>query len=141
MLIQIENIDLEIKEFELPIDMDLVNDFTKNEDFEILNLKYADIETIQNLNEDDIKKINFLFEWGFVNNLEEALEKCEEIYMYENQTMKEVAYNLMQDCYGNSIDNLDSIIANNIDYKGIAHDLEQGGDYYKDGSDIFEYHH
>jgi len=36
--IKIENIDLEIKEFNLPIDMNLVSDFTKDEEFEILNL-------------------------------------------------------------------------------------------------------
>ena len=36
--IKIENVDLEIQEFNLPIDMDLVNDFTKDEEFEIFNL-------------------------------------------------------------------------------------------------------
>ena len=36
--IKIENVDLEIKEFNLPIDMDLVSDFTKDEDYEILNI-------------------------------------------------------------------------------------------------------
>ena len=34
--IKIENVDLEIKEFSLPIDMDLVSDFTKDEDIETI---------------------------------------------------------------------------------------------------------
>jgi len=139
--IKIENVDLQIKEFSLPIDMDLVSDFTKDEEFEILNLKHIDIETIENLEENEIKKINFLFEYGLVYNLEDALERYEEIYMYENQTMREVAYNYIQECYGSSINNLHSLIANNINYEGIAHDLEQEGEFYKVDSDIFEYHY
>jgi hypothetical protein len=116
--------------------MDLVSDFTKDEDCEILNMKYINIETLENLEENDIKKINFLFEWGLVDNLEEALERYDEIYMYENQTMREVAYNYIQECYGSSINNFHSLITNNINYEGVAHDLQQGGDYYKVGSDI-----
>ena len=61
--------------------------------------------------------------------------------MYENQTMKEVTYDYIKECYGSSIDSLNSIIANNINYEGIAHDLQEGGDYYTVGSDIFEYHY
>ena len=138
--IKIENVDLQIKEFNLPIDMDLVSDFTKDEDYEILNVD-IDIEILENLEDNDIKKINFLFEWGLVNNLEDALERYDEIYMYENQTMREVAYNYIQECYGSSINNLHSLIANNINYEGIAHDLEQEGYYFRVGSDIFEYHY
>ena len=138
--IKIENVDLEIKEFSLPIDMDLVSDFTKDEDYEILNVD-TDIETLENLNEDDIKKINFLFDWGLVDNLEVALERYEEIHMYENQTMKEVAYDYIQECYSPEIDSLNDIIANNIDYSGIARYLEDGGNYYTVGSDIFEYNY
>jgi len=111
--IKIENVDLKIKEFNLPIDMYLVSDFTKDEEFRILDLKHIDIETIENLEENDIKKINFLFEYGLVNNLEEALERYDEIYMYENQTMREVAYDYIQECYGSSISNLHSLIAVN----------------------------
>ena len=138
--IKIENVDLEIKEFNLPIDMDLVNDFTKDEDYEILNVD-IDIEILENLEDNDIKKINFLFEWGLVDNIGTALERYQEIHMYENQTMKEVAYEYIQECYSQELDNLNDIIANNIDYSGIARYLEDGGSYYEVGSDIFEYHY
>ena len=135
--IKIENVDLEIKEFNLPIDMDLVNNFIKKNDKEILDLKYTDINK---LNKYYIKKIHFLIEEGFANNLDEALEKCKNIYIYENQTMEQIAYNHIQECYGNVIDNLYHLVANNIDYSGIARDLEEYGNFYKVGSDIFEYH-
>jgi len=51
--------------------------------------------------------------------------------------MNDIAYDLMQECY--QADKLPSIIANNIDYDGIAKDLELDGNYYQYGSDIIEY--
>jgi hypothetical protein len=139
--IKIENVDLEIKEFNLPIEMNLISDFTKDKDFKILDLKNVDLHTLDNLDYNEIKIINFLLEWGLVNNLEKALEKYEEIYMYENATMLDVAHYVVEEYYGDSINSLHSLIANNIDYEGVAHDLQQGGDYYELGSDIFEYHY
>ena len=43
----------------------------------------------------------------------------------------------MQECY--NINEIPSIIANHIDYDGIARDLEMDGNYHCAGSDVFEY--
>ena len=79
--IKIKNVDLEIKEFNLPIEMNLISDFTKDKDFEMLDLKNVDLHTLDNLDYNEIKTINFLLEWGLVDNLEEALERYEDIYV------------------------------------------------------------
>jgi hypothetical protein len=37
--IKIKNVDLEIKEFNLPIEMNLISDFTEDKDFEIIRFE------------------------------------------------------------------------------------------------------
>ena len=43
----------------------------------------------------------------------------------------------MQECY--EVDKLPPIIANNIDYKGIARELDYDGTYWEIDGDVFEY--
>jgi len=51
--------------------------------------------------------------------------------------MEDVAYSLLEECYG--VDKLEPIVSNNIDYEGVARDLEYDGAYWEIGSDVFEY--
>lgn len=94
-------------------------------------------EATELLNDDDIKKIKFLLGEGLVSNVEDAIERCDDVNIYQNQTMEDVAYELINGSY--DIDELPSVIANNIDYKHIGEELEMDGFYYQVENSIFEF--
>ncbi len=95
-------------------------------------------EAMINIDEDGVKAINFLFENNFAKDIFEAIESYEEnVRIYEDSSMEDIAYNLIEECY--SFENIPDIIANNIDYEKIGRDLEIEGSYYKVERDIYEY--
>ena len=119
-------------------------------DWEWYNHKFQDIheyENIYTLNEMlhlledksdyELKAIAFLLSQNIVTDIEDAIAKADDVIIYENQSMEDVAYDLMQECY--QADLLPSIIANNIDYEGIAKELEYDGTYYEVDSDVYQY--
>ena len=95
-------------------------------------------EAMENIDEDGVKAINFLMENQLVKDIFEAIENYEDsVRIYENQSMEDIAYNFIQECY--NLDDMPNIISNNIDYESIARDMEIEGSYYKVDSDIYEY--
>lgn len=94
-------------------------------------------EAMEPLNEDDRKKVKFLMDNGFASNIDEAIEKYEEVLIYENQTMEDVAYALINDCY--NVDSLEPLIARNINYEAIGKELEKDGVYHEVENSIYEY--
>jgi hypothetical protein len=74
---------------------------------------------------------------GLANDLDDAISKADDVRVYEGQSMEDIAYDLLQECYG--VDTLPSIIANNINYEYVARELEMDGTYFEMGNDIFEY--
>jgi antirestriction protein len=99
-----------------------------------LNAKLQAIEEVEAYKH---KAIAFLLSEGLANDLDDAISKADDVRVYEGQSMEDIAYDLLQECYG--VDTLPSIIANHIDYGGIARDLEMDGTYFEMGNDIFEY--
>ena len=95
------------------------------------------LQAIEEVEVDKYKAIAFLLTEGLVSGVDEAIEKADDVRIYENQNMSDVAYELMQDCY--QADLLPPIIANNIDYDRIAKELGYDGTYFEIGSDIYEY--
>ena len=95
------------------------------------------LQTIAEVESDKHKAIAFLLTQGLVRSVEDARDKADEVTIHENQSMSDLAYDLMQECY--NADALPSIIANHIDYEGIGRDLEMDGNYFEIGSDVYEY--
>jgi antirestriction protein len=96
-----------------------------------------ELQSIDGVSIQQLKALQFLLSEGFASNLDDALTKLDDVIIHENQTMEDVAYNLMQELYG--VDMFPSIIANHIDYAAIARDLEIDGNYTVTGDDVFEY--
>ncbi len=94
-------------------------------------------EQTDSLNEYDIKAIGFLMENNLVNSFEDAMERYEDVRVHEDSTLEDVAYDYVNECY--NLEDMPSIIVNNIDYEKIARELEIEGNYYVVGSDVFEY--
>jgi antirestriction protein len=115
-----EDVDLfEVGEYE--------NIFELNNNLELLN----DCSNYQ------LKAVKYLLDETIAKNIADALNKVDDVIIYENQTMKDLAYDLIHELY--SIDTLPSILANNIDYDGVARDLEMDGRYSEIDDDIYEY--
>ena len=116
-------------------------------DFEsdILNIdEYLNIYDLNNkaqklseLNDYELKIAKFLLNECLVSNIEEAIENIENVTLYENQTMQDLAYELVEELY--YTDSLPALISSHIDYEGIARDLEMEGRYYEIEGDIYEY--
>ncbi|WP_458699927.1 antirestriction protein ArdA [Sulfurospirillum sp. 1307] len=97
----------------------------------------ADMGQLAVLDKDKLKAIAFLLNEGITIDIQDAIERSEDVIIHQDQSLEDVAYSLLEDCYG--VYKLDPIIANNIDYERVARDLEYGGNYWEIGSDVFEY--
>lgn len=96
------------------------------------------LQMLENSSEQELKAIGFLVSQSITHKLDDAVQKLENIVVHEDQTMDDVAYNLMDELYG--IDyKLPSMIANHINYEGIGRDLEIEGRYTVVGNDVYEY--
>jgi len=84
------------------------------------------------------KELAFLLTEGLATDVEDALTKLDNVIVHEDQSMKNLAFNLIDELYGVDY-KLPPIIANNIDYEGIAYELEIEGNYTVIGNDIIEY--
>ena len=84
-----------------------------------------------------LKQIRFLIECGIAVNIEDAITKTDDVIVYENTNLSDLAYELIEDIYG--VSKLPSIISNNIDYDQIANELRLEGRYYEIDKDVFEY--
>jgi hypothetical protein len=96
-----------------------------------------ELQDLQYKPDHELKAIAFLLQEQLATDVEDAISKADDVHLYENQTMEDIAYDLMQECY--QADLLPSIIANNINYEGIAKELEYDGTYYEVGSDVYQY--
>ena len=94
-------------------------------------------QLLEDIEESEHKLIKFLFDENIVSSLEEAIEKRDEVIVYENMSMREIAEEYVEENF--DLDNLSPLIANNIDYNGIAIDFEMDGCYTTVDSDTFHY--
>ena len=122
--------------------------FITDYDWEVIPLfevgEYEDIFKLNNnlilleeFDELQLKAIKFLFDERTTCDIEDAISRSEDIVIYENQTLEDIAYNLIEECYG--VDKLPTIISNNIDYEGIARELELSSTYHIVDIDVIEY--
>ena len=94
-------------------------------------------EAMEDMSEDEIKIIKFLLDNYLVPDIFEAMAQRDDVRVYEDQTMEDIAYDYINECY--NLNDIPSIITDHIDYHLIAQDMEIEGNYYKVGSDIYEY--
>ena len=101
--------------------------------------KYNHIaEVMEDIDEDGVKAIKFLVENNLVKDIFEAIENYEDsVRIYEDSTMEDIAEDFIQECY--NLDDIPTIISNNIDYEAIARDMEIEENYFKVENDIYEY--
>ena len=93
-------------------------------------------EEFSTYEEDDLKRISYLVEnVGFY--LEDAKDRYEDVYIYENTTLLEVVEQYIEDTVDFST--LPDIITLNIDYESIKIDFEISGEYEAIDNDIYHF--
>ena len=113
-------------------------EYMEIEEYSPIN-KYNHIaQEMENIDEDGIQAIKFLMNNNLVKDIFEAIECYEDnVRIYENSTMEDIAEDFIEECY--NLDDIPSIISNNIDYHSIVVDMEIEGNFYKIDNDIYEY--
>jgi hypothetical protein len=94
-------------------------------------------EQADGLNDHELKMIGFLIRNGLVKDFEEALDRYEDVIIHENCSFQDIAYDFVNECY--NLNDLPSIISNNIDYESIGRQMEMEGNYFEENGDIYEY--
>ena len=89
-----------------------------------------------NLDDSSKKCVNFLMENNIVSNLNEALEKYDDVLIYEDMSFLDLAYRVVEEQY--NLDELPQFVANYFDYDALARDLELD-QYTAINGDIFYY--
>lgn len=116
---------------------DDVNLFEVDE-YENIHKLNGKLQLLEDIDTNTLQAISFLLSEGFAKDIEDAISKTDDVIIHPQTTMESVAYDLIQELYG-ADHNLPSIIANHIDYDGIARDLELDGNYFVVGDDVYEY--
>lgn len=96
-----------------------------------------DVGKLSELSEHHQKAVAFLLNQQITYDVDDAIGKADDVIIHENQTLEDVAYYLLQECY--ELDKLPPIISNNIDYEGVAKELDCDGNYFEVDGDVFEY--
>ena len=94
-------------------------------------------EPLQGLSIQELKAVRFILDEGITSDVNDAIKELDDVIVYEDTTMVDLAYSILEDCY--EVYKLPSIIANHIDYNEVARTLEYESRYTKVNDDIFEY--
>ena len=112
-------------------------EFCQVDEYENIFELNSNIELLSGLENDKLKSISFLLTEGITLDIEDAIQRSEDVIIHQDQSMEDVAYDLLYEYYGAY--KLPPIIANNINYGGVANELELDGIYWEIGNDVFEY--
>jgi len=81
--------------------------------------------------------MKFLLDQYIVNDLNEAIEKADDVVCYKNSDLKTIAEDWILECF--DIESMPTIITSNIDYDSVAYELSISGEYFEVGNDVFQY--
>jgi hypothetical protein len=104
-------------------------------EYEALFELNTELQVLQPLNNYTHKAINFLIREGLATSIGSAILKADDVVIYENATMTDVAYEVIQEYHSN----LPPIILNNLDYDHLGRELLYDGIYYELDGDVYEY--
>ena len=94
-------------------------------------------ELMEGLSDYERKAVTFLLDNYLVNSFEEALEKYDDVIIYEDCSMYDIAYDIVQESF--NIEKIPSNFSNYIDYYALARDLKLEGRYYEVDNAVYEY--
>lgn len=112
-------------------------DLKEIDEYENLYDLNDELKLLVDLDKDKLKAVKFLLDEGITVDIEDAISRADDVILYHNYTIEDIAYDLVHEHY--NFDSIPSLIANNLDYDGIARDLEYEGIYWEISGDVYEY--
>jgi antirestriction protein len=98
-------------------------DIKEIDEYENLYDLNNELRLLADLDRDKLKAVKFLLDEGITHDIGDAISRTEDVILHHNYNLKDIP----------------PLIANNIDYDGIARDLEYEGTYWEIGGDVYEY--
>jgi antirestriction protein len=112
-------------------------DLKEIEEYEDIYHLNDELKLLVDLDKDKLKAVKFLLGEGITVDIEDAVSRAEDVTIHHNYSMEDIAHDLIKSCY--NLKDIPDLIANNIDYDGIARDLEHDGIYWEIDGDVYEY--
>jgi len=112
-------------------------DIKEIDEYENIYELNSELKLLADHDKDKLKAVKFLLDEGITLDMEDAIGRAEDVIIHHNYTMEDMAYDLIHECY--NLKDIPDLISNNIDYDGIARDLEYDGTYWEIGGDVYEY--
>jgi len=95
-------------------------------------------EQIDDLDEDDLKAISILVETGWASDVEDAIDKKDDIHNTGETDMEDVAYNYIEET--GALGDMPESLQCYFDYSSLGRDMEINGQYHTDDNgEIWEY--
>jgi len=88
------------------------------------------------LDDDDITKLTFLMEHQGLD-FDEALHNYDDVVIYENSTMEDIAIEFVDSCY--NLEDMMGSLSRYFDYEALGRDMEIEGNFTNINGDIYEY--
>ena len=89
------------------------------------------------LDEHQIKSVKFLMTSNICSNLDEAIDKSEEVVIYEDFDFEKLSFQIADEIY--CLDDYPQFVSNYFDYEALVRDFELEGFYHEIDGDIFYY--
>lgn len=89
---------------------------------------FTTVSTLAALIEEHGEAIALFYSNDTGRDIDSLADDFQEAYRGQHNSVKDYAGDLMDDCYGDIMNSLPDVLRFNIDYDGIARDLELGGD-------------
>jgi antirestriction protein len=98
-----------------------------------------EVARFNELDLDDSQKkcVSFLMSENIVLNLDDAIDKSEEVIIYEDFDFEKLSCQIADEIY--CLDEYPQFVSNYFDYEALARDLELEGFYHEIDGDIFYY--
>jgi len=97
---------------------------------ESVEYAYEVSEAIEGLDEDERVAVGLLLENGVVSDLDEAIEKKDEIYCTGETSMEDVAFNYVEEC--GLLESMPENLKYYFDYEALGRDMDLEGSYFED---------
>lgn len=99
---------------------------------ESVQFAYEVSEAIEGLNDGEITAVGLLLDNGVVSDLDEAIEKKDEIHDTGETRMEDVAFNHVEEC--GLLESMPESLKCYFDYEALGRDMEINGSFYEDAN-------
>lgn len=109
------------------------------DEYENIQLLNSKIVQLNELTSYQLESIYFLIKEGICgcDDLDECINQSYDVVIHRNKSMKDIGIERIKEMVG--LNEIPSIITNNIDYDGVGEEIRVGGYFVEDDNTIYEY--